>query len=118
MGIRGAKGILWEDMADVVAGKELKVRFARTLFDCLAGNFTTGFDVWRQLLLDTHLPSADVLAQCLDASLVQDSTSETLPTVDESLRLTLMRSAGLDELLVRTEIIGLAGLALIILVLG
>jgi len=95
----------------------LPVRYM-ALCCCLAGNFTTGFDVWRQLLLDTHLPSADVLAQCLDASLVQDSTSETLPSVDESLRLTLMRSAGLDELLVRTEIIGLAGLALIILVLG
>ena len=38
MGIRGAKGILWEDRADVVAGKELKVRFARTLFDWLAAH--------------------------------------------------------------------------------
>ena len=38
MGIRGAKGILWEDMADVVAGKEQKVRFAQILFDRLAAN--------------------------------------------------------------------------------
>lgn len=95
----------------------LPVRYM-ALCGCLAGNFTTGFHVWRQLLLDTHLPSADVLAQCLDASLLQDNTSGTLLSVDESLRLTLMRSAALDELLVRTEIIGLAGLALVILVLG
>ncbi len=37
-GIRGAKGILWEDVAHVVAGKEQKVRFAQTLFDWLAAN--------------------------------------------------------------------------------
>jgi len=37
-GIRGAKGILWDDVAHVVAGKEQKVRFARTLFDWLAAN--------------------------------------------------------------------------------
>ena len=95
----------------------LPVRYM-ALCCCLAGNFTTGFHVWRQLLLDTQLPSGDVLAQCLEASLLQDNTTETLPSVDESLRLTLMRSAALDELLVRTEIIGLAGLALVILVLG
>jgi AmpE protein len=85
---------------------------------CLAGNFTTGFHVWRQWLLDTRVSSADFLAQCLDASLVQESSTETPPEVDESLRLTLMRSQALDGLLVRTEIIGLAGLALVILVLG
>lgn len=85
---------------------------------CLAGNFTTGFHVWRELVLDTHLPSADVLARCLDACLVQENTGETLPELDESVRLTVMRSSALDELLVRTEIIGLAGLALVILVFG
>jgi len=31
-GIPGAQGILWEDVAHVVAGKEQKVRFANTLF--------------------------------------------------------------------------------------
>lgn len=95
----------------------LPVRYM-ALCCCLAGNFTPGFNTWRQLLLDTRLSSADVLAQCLDASLVQENGAEALPDVDESLRLTLMRSASLDELLVRTEIIGLAGLALVILVFG
>lgn len=95
----------------------LPVRYM-ALCCCLAGNFTPGFNVWRQLLLDTRLSSADVLAQCLDASLVQENSTETLSDVDESLRLTLMRSPSLDALLVRTEIIGLAGLALVILVFG
>ena len=54
----------------------------------------------------------------MEASLLQDNGAETLPAVDESVRLTVMRSPSLDELLVRTEVIGLAGLALVILVLG
>ena len=33
--IPGAKGLLWEDVAHVVAGKEQKIRFARTLFEWL-----------------------------------------------------------------------------------
>jgi hypothetical protein len=38
MGFRRARGVLWEDVAHVVAGKEQKVRCARTLFDWLAAN--------------------------------------------------------------------------------
>lgn len=95
----------------------LPVRYM-ALCCCLAGNFTPGFHIWRQLLLDTHLSSADFLAECMEASLLQDNGAETLPAVDESVRLTVMRSPSLDELLVRTEVIGLAGLALVILVLG
>ena len=34
-GIPGATGLLWDDVAHVVAGKEQKIRFARTLFDWL-----------------------------------------------------------------------------------
>ena len=34
-GIPGAKGILWDDVAHVVAGKEQKIRFADTLFEWL-----------------------------------------------------------------------------------
>ena len=34
-GIPGAKGLLWDDVAHVVAGKEQKIRFANTLFDWL-----------------------------------------------------------------------------------
>ncbi len=33
--IPGATGLLWEDVAHVVAGKEQKIRFANTLFDWL-----------------------------------------------------------------------------------
>ena len=36
--IPGAKGLLWDDVAHVVAGKEQKIRFANTLFDWLAAN--------------------------------------------------------------------------------
>jgi 3-oxoadipate enol-lactonase len=37
-GIANAKGLLWEDVAHVVAGKEQKIRFAKTLFDWLGSN--------------------------------------------------------------------------------
>ena len=37
-GIPGAKGLLWEDVAHVVAGKEQKIRFANTLFEWLESN--------------------------------------------------------------------------------
>jgi pimeloyl-ACP methyl ester carboxylesterase len=37
-GIPGARGLLWEDVAHVVAGKEQKIRFASTLFEWLAAN--------------------------------------------------------------------------------
>jgi 3-oxoadipate enol-lactonase len=36
--IPGAQGLLWEDVAHVVAGKEQKIRFANTLFDWLSRN--------------------------------------------------------------------------------
>jgi 3-oxoadipate enol-lactonase len=36
--IPGAKGLLWDDVAHVVAGKEQKIRFANTLFEWLAAN--------------------------------------------------------------------------------
>jgi pimeloyl-ACP methyl ester carboxylesterase len=36
--IPGAKGLLWEDVAHVVAGKAQKIRFANTLFEWLAAN--------------------------------------------------------------------------------
>jgi 3-oxoadipate enol-lactonase len=35
-GIPGARGLLWEDVAHVVAGKEQKIRFAKTLLEWLA----------------------------------------------------------------------------------
>ncbi|MCU0758353.1 MAG: alpha/beta hydrolase [Steroidobacteraceae bacterium] len=36
--IPGARGETWDDLAHVVAGKEQKIRFARTLFDWLASH--------------------------------------------------------------------------------
>lgn len=36
--IPGAAGLLWEDVAHVIAGKEQKIRFANTLFDWLQRN--------------------------------------------------------------------------------
>ncbi len=36
--IPGARGLLWEDVAHVVAGKEQKIRFANTLFDGLGSH--------------------------------------------------------------------------------
>lgn len=84
----------------------------------LAGNFTTGFRVWQQHALDTQITSADFLALCLDASLMLDGEAAVLPENTEySLRMTLQRSPALEMLMVRTEIIGLAGLALAMLVL-
>jgi pimeloyl-ACP methyl ester carboxylesterase len=37
-GIPGAVGETWHDLAHVVAGKELKIRFARRLFEWLEAN--------------------------------------------------------------------------------
>jgi len=37
-GIKGARGVRWEDVAHVVAGREQKIRFAETLFDWLRSN--------------------------------------------------------------------------------
>jgi 3-oxoadipate enol-lactonase len=36
MAIPGAQGLVWEDVAHVVAGKEQKIRFAHTLFEWLS----------------------------------------------------------------------------------
>jgi hypothetical protein len=37
-GIPGATGETWHDLAHVVAGKELKIRFAQRLFEWLEAN--------------------------------------------------------------------------------
>ena len=37
-GIPGARGLHWDDVAHVVAGKEQKIRFANTLFEWLQSN--------------------------------------------------------------------------------
>ena len=87
------------------------------LCGCLAGNFTTGIHVWRQLLLDTHLPTDMYLAHCLEAALIQDESTVAITDSDDALSLAMQRHPGLQVLLARTEVIGLVGIALAILVL-
>lgn len=87
------------------------------LCSCLAGNFTTAFDVWRRLLLDTRLSPAEYLARCLDAALINEGEASVPAEADEALRLALQRHPALQDLLARTEIIGLVGLSLAILLL-
>ncbi len=85
---------------------------------CLAGNFTTGMRIWQKNILDTQITSADFLAQCLDEALILDVEVSLLPEdVEYSLRLTLQRSAALEMLMKRTEILGIVSLALAILIL-
>ncbi len=85
---------------------------------CLAGNFATAFHVWRGLLLDTRLAPDRYLARCLEAALVSENGAAVdCAETDPALQLTLQRHPALQDLLVRTEIIGLVGLALAILLL-
>lgn len=51
----------------------LPVRVMSLLF-CLVGNFTTGFWVLRQIVLDSMLASAETLARCADAALFLDGS--------------------------------------------
>jgi membrane protein required for beta-lactamase induction len=85
---------------------------------CLAGNFTTGIRAWQQSVLNLSITSADFLAHCLGAALLADSTvSTSSQEADSELQQTLARSPALEELMVRTEIIGLVGISVAILVL-
>lgn len=81
---------------------------------CLAGNFTSGMAVWRRLLLDTRLPPDLFLVRCLDGALVTESAVAPLVAQDAALDFALQRHACLQDLLARTEIIGLVGIALAI----
>lgn len=94
----------------------LPARYMALCF-CLAGNFNNCFWVWRQLALDTELDTREFLCRCLDAALVLDNrqslAADTLE--QEQLEKSLRYGAGLQDLLVRTEIIGLVGLALTVL---
>lgn len=87
------------------------------LCGCLAGNFTTGIHVWRQLLVDTHVPTDIYLARCLEAALIQEESTVAITDNDDALCLAMQRHPALQDLLARTEVIGLVGIALAILVL-
>ncbi len=96
----------------------LPARYMALCF-CLAGNFNSCFSVWRKLAIDTQLDSRDFLCRCLDAALVMENsivpTSETpeQELVEKSLRY----GASLQDLLARTEMIGLVGLALTVIII-
>lgn len=82
---------------------------------CLSGNFATCFHTWRQLVVDTHTSNQDFLARCADTALIVEApaSSSTNPVTDRVLQL----APSLQDLLAHTEIIGLVGLALAVLVL-
>jgi AmpE protein len=85
---------------------------------CLAGDFSRCFWVWRELFFDTQLDTHDFLCRCIDAALVVESDlpdqydSIEQEQIDQALRY----SGSLQDLLIRTEIIGLVGLALAVLI--
>lgn len=105
----------------------LPARYMALCF-CLAGNFTTGFHAWRQLVLDTRLGTADFLARCIDAALVIETSApdaETGPAQatgyhgeETGVTRALVRGHALLELLARTELIGLVGLSVAVLLLA
>lgn len=86
---------------------------------CLSGNFATCFHVWRQLAIDTHTSNPNFLARCLDAALIVDDANAQVSHIGtgtihpDTFRL----GQALQDLLAHTEIIGLVGLALTVLVL-
>lgn len=84
---------------------------------CLAGNFATGFHTLRQWMLDSTLPANDLLARVLDAALLQEGTGLSTGSVEAALQPTADKSPALRDLLARTELIGLVGLAVAVLVL-
>lgn len=98
----------------------LPARYMALCF-CLAGNFNSCFSVWRQLAIDTQLDTREFLCRCLDAALIVEDTpasdiarSEEQEMVAQSLHY----GNSLQDLLKRTEMIGLVGLALTVLLVS
>lgn len=82
---------------------------------CLAGNFTSGFSVWRQLLLDTRLSPPQYLHRCVEASLLAEENDSDPVNSTHPLPLFATYADNLRHLLARTEIIGLVGIAVAVL---
>ena len=61
----------------------LPVRMMAMLF-CLVGNFTTGFWVLKQILLDGVLTSTSTLARCADAALFLDGSVDDDELLDDA----------------------------------
>ena len=102
----------WQDALDW-----LPARFMGLCF-CLAGDFARGINLWRALFFDTRLAPAVFLHRCADAASVSDNATVT-PITDVSDQTEIQgvyeRSSALQALLERTEIIGIVGLALVVL---
>lgn len=74
----------------------LPVRVMAMLF-CLVGNFTTGFWVLKQIVLDGVLASTDTLARCADAALFLDGSVDDDEILDEALADKKTRTAKMIE---------------------
>lgn len=81
----------------------------------LAGNFTTGFAVWRSLLLDTFLKPADYLRRCAEASLLIEENDADPQHQQAAHPLFSTYADNLRHLLARSELIGLVGIAVLVL---
>lgn len=81
----------------------------------LAGNFTTGFAVWRSLLLDTFLKPADYLRRCAEASLLIEENDADPQHQQAAHPLFSTYADNLRHLLARGELIGLVGIAVLVL---
>ena len=74
----------------------LPVRLMAMLF-CLVGNFTTGFWVLKEILLDSALASTDALARCADAALFLDGSVDDDELLDEEAELKKTRTEKMIE---------------------
>lgn len=82
---------------------------------CLAGNFTTGFAQWRSLLLDTFLKPAQYLGRMAQASLLSEENDTDPRNSQAAYPLFATYADNLRNLLARTELIGLVGIAVLVL---
>lgn len=82
---------------------------------CLAGNFTTGFAQWRSLLLDTFLKPAQYLGRVAQACLLAEENDSDPLLAQAPSPLFATYADNLRHLLARTELIGLVGIALLVL---
>jgi len=90
------KGELLEMSLLVWLMEWLPVRVMSMLF-CLVGNFTTGFWVLKQILLDNVLTSSAVLAHCADAALFLDGSVDDDELLVEGLAEKKSRTAKMIE---------------------
>lgn len=105
----------WQEALDWLPARYMGLCF------CLAGDFANGVRVWRELFFDTQLASQVFLQRCADAAAIADTPNTTdiqdaaeIQNATE-IQNTIVRGQTLQALLNRTEIIGIVGLALVVL---